>query len=630
MKKFALLSLVSLFMVGCSENIVSDEPIQNGIQQETGEVQRSFLSIQLVAPSSINTRAEDYKDGSVEENKVNAVRFYFFDGDGKPANAYYQSGSDKYLSYIDWEPTSADESKGSTGTVEKIINATLGINIPKGGSLPAKVVAILNPTNAILGIENPSLDDLRKNVSDYYTNLHGSTDGTNGNNFLITNSVYADTDTDTDKKQAIYATAIKDDCYQPTVEEADKNKLNIYVERVLARLDLAITIPEKDQTGNNGATTSSANYIKIGEDYIYKVGSYQKVGENQSEDIYVKFLGWNITSTPSKSYLIKEINPEWSTKLFDTNEIILWNADNFKRSFWAVNPSLTDGDYWYGAFNPDTEVKKIANNQTPAQANKMPVPGSTSTAYMHENASDDYTNGYNPSNTSKVILAGQLVNDKGEKIPLIRWANRYYTEKGMLTAAANALNLYSVKVENDETKYTKIEPNQLKFVSAKEQYKNGTLPDGVHNYYVYLQLNDKAENGEKPATELVWANGNAKDTKPYDDIADVNKEIQNRINYLMYWNEGYTYYYFDIRHLGNNEPKVDNAGNLTKTSGYYGVVRNHIYQANIKSIAGLGTPVFNPDEIIYPETTDNDDHVLSADIRILQWRIVSQDYDIQW
>lgn len=617
MKKIALLSLVGLFMVGCSENLVSDEPYANDIQQETGELQHSFLSIQLVTPSSINTRA-DYEVGLAEENNVNTIRFFFFDENGNAARAFLQSASNTYLSYTDWTPTQEDSKDGPVEgeTVEKIINATLGISKPKEGKLPAKVVAILNPTAGILALNNPSLETLRNTVSNYYTDLHN-------NNFLITNSVYAE------DGKAVYATEIKESCYQHTVEEADQNKLSIYVERVLARLDLAVTIPEFDQSDNNNGTGTSANYKKIGEDFIYKVGNYQEVGESNSKDIYVKFLGWNITSTPSKSYLIKNINPAWPEDLFKNS--ILWNTDNYKRSFWAVNPSLADGDYWYGAFNPDTETKKIANNQTPAQANKMPVPGSTSTAYMHENASDDYDNGYNPSNTSKVILAGQLVNENGQKIPLIRWANRYYTENGMLTAAANALNLYSVKVENDETKYTKIKPNQLKFVSAKEQYKNGTLPDGVHNYYVYLQLNDKAENGEKPATELVWANGNAKDTKPYGDIAEVNKEIQNRINYLMYWNEGYTYYYFDIRHLGNNKPQIDEAtGALTNTSGYYGVVRNHIYQANVKSIAGLGTPVFNPDEIIYPETTDNDDNVLSADIRILPWRIVSQDYEIQW
>ena len=57
---------------------------------------------------------------------------------------------------------------------------------------------------------------------------------------------------------------------------------------------------------------------------------------------------------------------------------------------------------------------------------------------------------------------------------------------------------------------------------------------------------------------------------------------------------------------------------------FNGVVRNHIYAINVTKIAGLGTPVYNPDEIIYPETPEENEHYIAAQINILSWRVVDE------
>ncbi|WP_300851937.1 fimbria major subunit, partial [uncultured Bacteroides sp.] len=64
--------------------------------------------------------------------------------------------------------------------------------------------------------------------------------------------------------------------------------------------------------------------------------------------------------------------------------------------------------------------------------------------------------------------------------------------------------------------------------------------------------------------------------------------------------------------------------------GKYGVVRNHVYAANIHSLVGLGTPVYDPEEVIYPEKPGGDDTYIAAEIRILSWRIVNQNIDLEW
>ena len=72
-----------------------------------------------------------------------------------------------------------------------------------------------------------------------------------------------------------------------------------------------------------------------------------------------------------------------------------------------------------------------------------------------------------------------------------------------------------------------------------------------------------------------------------------------------------------IEHLGTKEAK-------------YGVVRNHVYQIDIESIKGYGSPVYSGDiGFLKPEypTVDEASYV-SAKINILSWKVVKQGVDI--
>ena len=106
----------------------------------------------------------------------------------------------------------------------------------------------------------------------------------------------------------------------------------------------------------------------------------------------------------------------------------------------------------------------------------------------------------------------------------------------------------------------------------------------------------------------------------YTDISNVPQYIYNSLNYakIKVWNKGYTYFFTDIRHLGADGP------------AYLGVVRNHIYAVNFRTIAGFGTPVLDPNEPIYPEKPENQPDDIEVTINILSWRLVSQDYSVDW
>ena len=96
----------------------------------------------------------------------------------------------------------------------------------------------------------------------------------------------------------------------------------------------------------------------------------------------------------------------------------------------------------------------------------------------------------------------------------------------------------------------------------------------------------------------------------------INAYLDNIQPALLY-NEGHTYYYIDIKHLGT-------------AAAQWGVVRNHVYQIDVNSIKGYGTPVFNPNSnIVTPEYPElEQESFVAARINILSWKVVSQSVDI--
>lgn len=121
-------------------------------------------------------------------------------------------------------------------------------------------------------------------------------------------------------------------------------------------------------------------------------------------------------------------------------------------------------------------------------------------------------------------------------------------------------------------------------------------------YKVYAQLT-------VDAAKKTWYSSSSADATAVDA-----NEVLESLGGAKVWKEGYTYYYFDIQHLNGSSTDVN-------VKGKKGVVRNHIYAANIKTLTGLGTPVYDPGEVIYPEEPEDDDTFIAAEIRILSWRV---------
>lgn len=618
MKKKLLWPLLALSLGACSDNnnVNPSNPEVAG-----GESVSKFLSLNVF--SALGTRAEsDYQNGTAAENQVTQVRFFFFDEDGKAFPVWENKGTSggNYNSYLDWFPNATDETDATPGgsnslqqnqTVESILNTTLSLMVPASyqEGQPSAVIAVLNPPASVLSlnpsatvdtgatsitVNGPSLETIRETVSDYRTGFMSP--GT----FVMSNSVYVNTG------KVVDATIITEDNFGANEAEAEADPITIYVERVLSRLDFVLSLENKSLVLSDGTT-------------IYELGDYSvyngtNTSEGETEKIYVKLLGWNVTGVANSSRLVKSVDSGWTnTSLFGSDQIV-WNSSDYHRSFWALNPNpdTSSFDYLFGNFNGTAST----TNPFPAMANQIVKGTSTYSTYLQENA-NNYNVGTNgvinpegPEYASDVIIAAQLVDNQGNPYPMCEW-NYYKYTFPQLQAKLISTVFSNLRIRTgSEGSYTfrTISPQDFTFATATQA---GIVEEDEANYYVYPVVSTSATN-------LTWTMGEGA-TASVMTIAEVNTFMRDAINHVMVWNNGMTYYFFPVQHLGTEE-----------SPAYYGIVRNHIYLCTLRSLKGLGTPVYDQSETIYPEKTQSEDNIVTAAVRILQWRIVAQSYDLEW
>lgn len=580
--------VAGLAFVGCS----SEEDIAPGNNGELSEPQ--FLTVNLVTNPTNGTRATRaggdqhtgnpngaiYEEGLEAENKVTKVRFYFFDADGNAAKVK-RNGS-VWVNYLEWENNVTEEEDNNMPNVEKILTAQLIIETPAGDLVPNQIVAIINPMT-----EEPNPE---RSLASLIGVTHDAKTATTSGNFLMSNSTYAK---DNVKQMAVSAVGK----VKKTPGEALNDPVDIYVERAVAKVRLNSTLTPLSGTDNIFKTST--------EDKTQEV----TVGDTKKE-IYVKFLGWNATAVSNKSRLVKEINPNWSSTLFGAGGTP-WNWAEYCRCFWAINAESIV--YEYGTFVPNGESGQIEDNKFQAQAKKK-FDG-TDWVYVNENASpyvSDITTseGNSASTPTKVIISAQLVDKDGNALEFAEYGSTRTTIDGLKKIFANSCGLYKKVEVEGKTKFVKITPEELTVKTATEvgetSDQNGK-PDiekpGRYKSYVQLATDEDSK----------WYASNTEDAQPLT-ANEANAQLQG-LGSAKVWKDGHTYYYFEIRHFGDK----------------IGVVRNHIYDATITKLAGLGTPVYDPDEIIYPEKPEEgEESFIAARINILSWRVVKNDVELNW
>ena len=558
--------LASLFLAGCSQ----EEIAPNGEDNGNGEVNTSYMTVNLMSSDVKGTRAASgYEDGSDVENKVTAVRFYFFTANGAIAPVKLLNGS--YVNYYDWKSDINQSEDKDTDDTESVLAATIVISTPDGDKLPQGIAAVINPPTIdetpLLSSASMSLSELKAKVADFADSELTK----EGGYFVMFNSVYGK------DKAEVCAVPVESKNLQKTPDLAKNNPVTIYVERSVAKVKVAL-----------GTDVASASSDKLA--LKDKEGKDLKVG---GEQVYLKLGGWSLTAETTEGRLVKAIDPVGWTSDW-------WNGTGAyaHRSFWAIN-------------------SQNAANKYPISYNGITTLF-TGAKYTNENALD--YDASSPINRTKVIVKGQLCKADGSNFTIVRHLGAHFADTYSDTPTdnlpalkanilsqltANGYNYYS----GDEMSRTGLSASDLQIVIATQE----TEENSKNNCYVYAQLTTEAAS-------KTWYTSSDKTVTTTVSAAEINSNLKNKnvVDWALVWKDGMTYYYYEIIHHGTGE-------NATK-----GVVRNHIYDTKITKIAGFGTPVYDPEKVIYPEKPDENDHYIAAEINILSWRIVSNEYALEW
>ena len=595
MKKYLFLAIALLGLAACAKDDLADgnKPIHSG------EVEESYIAISLSASEGTRADGDDgYLDGTEAEREVKSAYFFFFDekGDSFPVNvkegAIDKPGSTNGINYLSAviNPTVGSE----TPNISDIKNAVLLLKTYQG-YYPSQVVAVINWT--------PTKSEENKGYSitellDIMSNIRGD-----GNSFIMSNAVYADSEGGTVR---IGVPITEADIFKDETA-AINDPITIHVERIAAKISVS--------------TEAGKTLFNLDKEFD---GIGNPLGAGNAIDVYAQILGWELYNDFSKSYLLKNIDSKWTT-----NELgFTWNDPTFYRSYWAssIPYENIDANNGYKMTYNDSEIAANGFSDkygyTIGNYANVLVGNFTDKAYTYVGENTNYYPSKSPDKCTKIILKAQLVQQVGgtyKPVEIARWfATEYAGKENLLIAVANTIKYKYYYKAQDGTPIT-IGPKDLTIA-----YGNSAgAPTTVKDYQVYFQLSNPTDETIYGVKKDWYKKNNNGDLVTITD-EDLNAELKALEPALLY-EDGQTFYFVDVKHLP--------VGVETAKKGEYGIVRNHIYNVKINSIGGYGSPIYIGDSYLkdpeYPIDPSDQGSFVSAEVRILSWKLVDQTVDIQ-
>ena len=293
MKFFKLYSLAlagALMLGACSS---SDDLKDGGATANEG---KSYIAVNIksVGTAGAGTRAGDYtqggatyEDGTENEGAISKVRFFFFNSDGSP---YIMKGTDKNYKELNSSVTGATESD----RLYTIEGKTAAMMVIKGETktAPAYMIAVVNP-QTLEKLEDKAYREsqLRDQFTDTkFIKIETAATGKKYSDFVMSNSVYSE------NGARVCASSVSGHV-EENQEEAEKNPVDIYVERVVAKATTTVNTANWEQIADG---TDAGKYkIKVGEIYIN--------AENK-KDVYAVVQGWGLADENGQAELEKQID----------------------------------------------------------------------------------------------------------------------------------------------------------------------------------------------------------------------------------------------------------------------------------------------------------------------------------
>ena len=576
MKKYLFIALAALGFAACAEKMDDNSPVQKG------ELEESYIAINLMS-ADVDTRAplfpdNTYEEGTEAERAIKTAYFFFFDAEGNAFNVTGNPASDPGGSVNHLSLTISEATTTGMPNVSDIKEAVLVLNTYTG-VYPSKIVAVLNwaPQN-----KPYTLAELHE--------VMDNSIGNDTNGYVMSNAVYMDK-----AGNMIDAVPLTTANIKTTPEAAKAAPIDIYVERTAAKVVLTA----------NGKVADTDNIF----DTQKNSKPVLNAGTSSEIDVYVKLHGWELYNDYNSSSLLKNIDTKWDSEVLG----LTWNDIPYFRCYWAQSQANSQSDEFAWSYSDANKAAKgFQTNYGFNVASAAGYADRTTYTYCGENTNQVTKSGevITSDPRTKVILKGQLMQKNGnnyEPLELARWyGTEYAGNEALRIAVANSLK-YTLYYKDGES-FISIKPEDLECVAGNSV--------GAEAYEVGFQLTTAAAEGKTwyqySSTNGYVAFGNIDQVG--DNAAEANAYLMGVEPALLY-GKGQTYYIVDIKHLGK-----------TGTTAEYGVVRNHVYQIDIESITGYGSPVYNGlsnlENPEYPEVSESS--YVAARINVLSWKVVKQ------
>lgn len=576
-KNMAWMLAATMTMAACSDSL--DESGNTGQGPLTGE---GYVRVAINMPTVSSTRAfsEDtgLDDGLENEWTVKNGIIAFFEGTiaGGEAEA-------KFVKAYDLGSPTSNDLVGGQISNKPYSSQTLNAPMLSDTDNQMYALVILNngATNNLASVDNEGKRLTLKNGdapimlesgTSTFKELDGAkwalnSDEVTSNGFLMLNAPLYDNVS----KKAQTLVPVK---VYPTKEEAGQNSVNIYVERIVAKVDVSIS--GLDQIGadvNKKGLAVKNNTVYTGDQVVF-------VDDTEGAEP----LGWVLNVTNKNTKPLRNVSgiADWLnnfTELEGRDFIGTTSVEgNWRRIYWAIDNN-------YDATSTDFNIYRSNSEESSLPAEWKAYSESTTAGivpqYCLENtapAADMKEN-----NTTCVLIKAIYLVDGID-----------VEDKSFFMIGDNAVTL-----------------SKADFLS-KIKTDLG-ITDGIA-----LGINDVDGGYYKGASKLKeLISGLEGSGTTYDDAL-------NGLGEVRYYKDGGCYYYsVPIQHFEIEQHKGQAVTDANFLGGY-GVVRNNWYQIQINSVSGPGEPGVDPGE----EPIVKDEGYLNCTINVLSWAKRSQDVDL--